>query len=141
MGLLIDKEKEKTVITLRAQGLSFASIAREAGVAKQTAVDICRRNDEAIAQLRAYEIEQLYEEQKITHEERIKAHSSMMRRLRSEIEGRDLKDISTDKLIDLYLKTASALKEEMLSPCFKSTREIEAEKAEREMLDSITSLT
>ena len=141
MGLLIDKEKENEILTLRAQGLSYASIAQRAEVAKQTAVDVCKRNDETISQLKAYEIEQLYEEQMITHEERIKAHASMMRKIRAEVEKRDLSDVPTEKLIDLYLKTSAAIKEEMLTPCFKSTREMETDKAERELLDSITSLT
>lgn len=124
---------------MRAQGYSFARIAKEAGIAKQTAVDVCKANEEAIATLKAMELEELYETQRITLEERIRAHSSLMHRLREEIEGRPLADLPTDKLIDLYLKTSSTLKEEIVEPNFQSTEQQERDRREREELDRLTS--
>lgn len=124
---------------LRAQGLSYVKIAQEVGIAKQTATDICKANEEAVNALRAYELEELYEEQRITKEERIRAHANLMRRLREEIERRPLADLSTDKLIDLYLKTASTLKDEVVEPIFQSTEEQERNRKERETLERFTS--
>ncbi len=137
--MAIDTNKENEIITLRARGVSFAKIAEEVGVAKQTTVDVCKKNREKVAALKALELEQLYEEQRITSQERITAHASLMRRIRQEIDSRDLADISTDKLIDLYLKQSAALKEELIEPEFRSTEDITRDRQEREYLDRLAS--
>ena len=129
-----DRQTEARVIELRAIGKSYSTIAKEVGIAKQTAVDICSRNREELATMEAFEIERLHEEQMITYSERITALSSMMRKVREELETRDLSQVPTDKLIDIYLKEASALKEEMIEPLFKTTKEQKADKVFRESI-------
>lgn len=137
--MAIDTNKENQIINLRAQGHSFAKIAEEAEVAKQTAVDVCKKNREKVAALKALQLEELYETQNITTQERITAHASLMRRIRAEIDSRDLRDVSTDKLIDLYLKQGAALKEEMVEPEFRSTEDQQRDRKEREYLDRLAS--
>lgn len=132
-----DLNKQKEILELRAMGFSFARIAKETGVSKQTAVDICKANEEKIATLNAVEIESLYEQHRITLFERLKAHANLLSRIREEIEQRDLSEITTDKLIDLYLKTSSSLKSELLEPTFQSSEEQAARKSEREMFAAI----
>ena len=136
----MDKIKESQIIELRAKGKSFATIASELKVGKQTAIDVCRKYREQIATLEALELEELYETQKITSTERIKDIASLMGRIREEIEGRDLKDIPTEKLIDLYYKQASILKEEIITPDFRSSEEQNRDRRERELLDSLTAI-
>ena len=136
----MDKIKESQIIELRAKGKSFATIASELKVGKQTAIDVCRKYREQIATLEALELEELYETQKITSTERIKAIASLMGRIREEKEGRDLKDIPTEKLIDLYYKQASILKEEIITPDFRSSEEQNRDRRERELLDSLTAI-
>lgn len=133
-----DKDTERKIIQLRALGNSYATIAKKTKVAKQTAVDTCKRCKEEIAALHALEIEELHETQRVGYSERITALSSLMRRVREEIDRRDLSDIPTEKLIDLYLKQASALKEELIEPSFKSSEEQERDRQEREHLESLT---
>lgn len=140
MGVTISIEKQEDIIRLRARGYSFAKIAKEVDVAKQTAVDTCKKSEERIATLKALYLEELYETEQISKEERIKAHSSLIRKIRDEIEGRDLEGVSTDKLIDLYLKASSTLKEELVEPNFQSTEEQTRDRKERELLDRLTSL-
>ena len=140
MGLLIDTDKKRSILECRAKGYSFTRIARETGVAKQTAIDVCKENEEVIATLNAMELEELYEEQAITSKERITAHANLLSRIRAEIENRDLADVPTDKLIDLYLKTSSALKEEVITPNFQTTKEQERDRKEREYLDRLTAI-
>lgn len=137
--MALSTETEEKIITLRARGKSFKSIAEEAKVSKQTAVDVCSKFKERIASLKALELDALYEQQQVTTEERITAHANLMRRLREEIEERDLSTIPTDKLIDLYIKQASALKEEIIEPKFKSSDEQERDEQERDFLDRLTS--
>lgn len=136
--MAIEKDTERKIIELRAQGKSYATIASETGVAKQTAIDACKRNKEEIATLHALEIDELHETQRVTYKERITALSSLTQRIREEIDRRDLTQVPTEKLIDLYIKQASALKDELIEPSFKSTEEQERDKQEREYLDRLT---
>lgn len=82
---MIDRDTENRIIELRARGKSYASIASELRIAKQTTIDVCKKYKEQIATLQAMELEQLYEAQRITHTERITSIASLMRRVR----GRD----------------------------------------------------
>lgn len=101
------------VIELRAEGLSFANIAKEANVSKQTAVDIIRENIEEVTTLQAIEMEALIDASKVNQRGRIEQLSELHSRLREEIAKRDLSDVPTDKLIKLYLNTSDTLKGEV----------------------------
>lgn len=136
--MAIQRDTERRIIELRAQGKSYATIASETGVAKQTAIDACRRNKEEVATLQALAIDELHETQKVTYRERITALSSLMQKIKGEIDKRDLSKVSTGKLIDLYIKQASALKDELVEPSFKSTEEQERDRQEREYLERLT---
>lgn len=136
--MAIDKDTERKIIQLRAMGKSYATIAKKTKVAKQTAVDTCKRCKEEIATLNALEIDALHETQRVGYGERITALSTLMQRVREEIDRRDLSDVPTEKLIDLYLKQASTLKEELIEPTFKSSEEQERDRKEREYLDTLT---
>lgn len=140
MGVSIDADKKRRILELRARGLSYAKISEEVAVAKQTAIDVCKAQEEAIATLQALELEELYETHRITKRERIAAHASLLSRIRTEIESRNLTDVPTEKLIDLYLKTSSALSEEVVEPNFQSTEEQERDRKERAIIDSLSSL-
>jgi hypothetical protein len=61
-----------------------------------------------------------------------------MKKIREEIDKRDLSKVSTGKLIELYIKQASALKDEIVEPSFKSTEEQERDRQEREYLERLT---
>lgn len=136
--MAIDKNTEREIIQLRAMGKSYAAIAKEANVAKQTAIDTCKRCKEEIATLFALEVEELHETQRVGYSERITALSTLMRRVREEIDRRNLSDVPTEKLIDLYLKQASVLKDELIEPSFKSSKEQERDRQEREYLELLT---
>lgn len=135
---MIDRDTENRIIELRARGKSYASIASELRIAKQTTIDVCKKYKEQIATLQAMELEQLYEAQRITHTERITSIASLMRRVREEIDDRDLSTIPTEKLIDLYLKQASALREELIEPNFQSSEEQKRDRRERDYLNGLT---
>lgn len=135
---MTDRDTENRIIELRARGKSYSTIASEVKVGKQTAIDVCKKYKEQIATLKALELEQLYEKQRITSTERITAIASLMQRVREEIDSRDLSQVPTEKLIDLYLKQASALKEEIIEPNFQSSEEQSRDRQEREYLDLLT---
>lgn len=138
MGQSIDTDRKRRILELRASGLSYAKISEETGVAKQTAINVCKAQEEEIATLEALNIEELYERHRITKRERIAAHASLLTRIRTELESRDLTDVPTDKLIDLYLKTSSSLSGEMIEPTFQTSEEQERDRQERSLINDLT---
>lgn len=134
---MIDTQTKLRIVELRAGGKSMAKIAEEVGAAKQTVVDVCNDMKEEIASLHAMQLEALYEEQKISTEERIRALSTVMGKIRKELESRSLADVPTEKLVELFLKTSSTLEGSIVEPRFQSTEEQKVEKEAREALNKL----
>ena len=131
---MLDVDVRIKVIELRAKGKSIAKIADELSVAKQTVVDICKDSKEEVASLYAIQLERLYETEKVTTTERIKTLSALAAKLKKEIDERSLSDVPTEKLVDLYLKTLSSLDEAKVEPTFKSSKELQYAKEEKEAI-------
>lgn len=135
---MIDSDKKIKIIELRSRGKSIASIAKEVKVAKQTVVDVCKDMKEEIASLYAIQLDELYEKERIGAEERIRNLSGLLAKIKKEVDSRTLEDVPTEKLVDMYIKTASALEGVIITPIFKSSQEQEEERAEREILQTLT---
>ncbi len=138
MAINID-QKEK-FIELRAKGWSFDRIAKELGRAKQTLIDWSKELQEEIANRKALELDALYETYYLQRESRLQMFGAMLTKIKEEVEGRDLSDVATDKLLELFLKYNSQVKEEIVEPIYKSSQELTEEKEDRELLDALTTL-
>lgn len=130
-------EDRLRVIELRSQGMSIAKIAKATKMAKDTVVNILTDSKEEVAAMQALELDALYEEQRITSTERIKRLAEIQTKIKEEVDGRDLSDVPTEKLIDLYLKTSTALDGAIIEPRILSTKQVEDAKREREYLEGI----
>ena len=133
-------ETKRRFIELRAKGYSFDKIAKELGKAKQTLLDWSRDLDQEIAQAKALELDSLYESYGLYKEARLKTLGEILSKLKKELDNRDLTDLPTDRLLDLFLKYEGVVKESLIEPVFKSSREIEEEKEDRLLLEELTSL-
>uniref|UniRef100_UPI0040488805 hypothetical protein n=1 Tax=Algoriphagus sp. TaxID=1872435 RepID=UPI0040488805 len=133
-------ETKRRFIELRAKGYSFDKIAKELGKAKQTLLDWSRELDQEIAQAKALELDSLYESYSLYKEARLKTLGEILSKLKKEVDNRDLTDLPTDRLLDLFLKYEGVVKESLVEPVFKSSREIEEEKEDRLLLEEQTSL-
>ena len=111
MELLETKER---FIELRAKGYSFDKIAKELGKAKQTLIDWSKDLQDEIANRKALELEALYEKYYLLKESRLETFGGMLTKIKDEVERRDLSDVPTDKLLDLFLKYNSQVKEEVV---------------------------
>ncbi len=131
-------EQKAKFIELRAKGYSFDRIAKELGRAKQTLIDWSKELQEEIANVKALELEALYEKYYLLKETRLQTFGEMLQKIKKEVEKRDLKDVSTDKLLDLLLKYNAMVKDEVVEPIFKSSEEIKEELGEREILEGLT---
>ena len=137
MELLETKER---FIELRAKGWSFDKIAKEIGKAKQTLIDWSKELQYEIANRKALELEALYETYYLMRENRIETFGTMLTKIKEEVEQRDLSDVPTDKLLDLFLKYNSQVKEEIVDPIYKSSQEIKEERQDRDLLEELTTL-
>ena len=64
----------------------------------------------------------------------------MLTKIKKEVESRDLSDVPTDKLLDLFLKYNNQIREEIVEPIYKSSQELTEEKEDRKLLDDLTTL-
>lgn len=137
---MVTTEQKFRVIELRAEGLSVQKIAKSTALSKQTVTDIIREGREQVAALEALNLDNLYEAMKITNVERIKNLATLYARLQAEVKERDLTTLPTEKLIDLYLKTATQLDGAIVAPDLRSEKEQEEDKKERKLLSSYSDL-
>lgn len=114
---LIDTKQR--FIELRAKGWSFDKIAKDLGKAKQTLIDWSKELRDEIASLKALELEALYEKFYLLKENRLQAFGEILNKLREETMNRDLSDVPTDKLLDLFLKYNKQISEEIVEPHFE----------------------
>jgi hypothetical protein len=137
MELLQTKER---FIELRAQGWSFDKIAKELGKAKQTLIDWSKELEDEIANRKALELETLYEKHYLLKEHRIETFGGLLGKLKDEVAKRDLSDLPTDKLLELFLKYNTQIKDEVVEPSFKSSQELIEERIDKELLEELITL-
>lgn len=137
MEVLQTKER---FIELRAKGWSYDKIAKELGKAKQTLIDWGKELEDEIANLKALELEALYEKYYLLKESRIETFGELVKKLKDEVMSRDLSEVPTDKLLELLLKYNSQVKEEIVEPIYKSSQELIEERQDRELLEELTTL-
>lgn len=133
--MVLTTQTKLQIIELRAEGLPYAKIAEEVKVSKQTAVDVVGESRDQIATLQAIQMEALFEAQRVNLRGRVEQLSALQRRLLEEIERRDLSDLSTDKLITLYLNTTKNLKEEVFTTKMETTTEQAETSRQREIFN------
>jgi transcriptional regulator with XRE-family HTH domain len=133
-------ETKEKFIELRAKGWSFDRIAKELGRAKQTLIDWSKDLQEEIANRKALELEALYETYYLQRESRLQMFGAMLTKIKEEVESRDLSDVPTDKLLELFLKYNNQIREEIVEPIYKSSQELTEEKEDRKLLDDLTTL-
>ncbi len=122
-------ELKSEFVQLRAKGLPYAKIAERLGVAKSTLANWNAELEAEIASARAMELEALQEEYFLLKEGRIRLLGEQLRRIRDELAGRNLADLSTDRLMDLMLRHYAALKEEFVETHVLTEAEVKRLKA------------
>lgn len=127
-------ETKQEFIEMRAKGYSFEKIALKLGKAKQTLIDWSKELEEEIANRRALELDLLYESFYLYKENRLRMFGELLGKIKEELSSRDLSDVATDKLLDLFLKYENQIKDEIVEPIYRTTKEIKEAKEERELL-------
>jgi hypothetical protein len=103
-------EVQQRFVELRAQGWSYANIARELGVCKRTIVNWSRKFQYEINNQRAIELEVLQQELVATREARARALAARLAAVEEELKKRTLADLSTGRLFSM----ADSLRQQIL---------------------------
>jgi transcriptional regulator with XRE-family HTH domain len=117
--------------TLRAQGKSLVTIADAVGVRRQTVANWLNEHHEEVENLKAMELDALREACWMTTQARIERLSARLEKITAELEKRDFSDFSTEKLLELELKTRAELAREFPEPRIRSEEELRDAKATR----------
>jgi len=133
-------QTKERFIELRAKGWSYDKIAKELKKAKQTLIDWSKELEEEIANLKALELEALYEKYYLLKEKRIENFGEVVKKLRAEVMSRDLSELPTDKLLELLLKYDKQLQEEVVETSFKSEKELKEDKLDKKLLEDLTTI-
>lgn len=103
-------EDRKRFIDMRSDDMSLAKIAQKLHVSRQTLANWEKVHEEEIWRLQSMKLDALEEEFSIKRLGRIELYGTMLRRVKEELERRDLSDVQTAKLFDLQLKLIPELK-------------------------------
>jgi hypothetical protein len=113
-----DDDVKNRFVELRAKNWSYKRIADELRVSKQTLINWSRELSHVISNLRVIELEELQDKHYVLREKRIELFGELLKSIKAELDKRDLKDLTTEKLFLLLLRYAEALKAESLVTSF-----------------------
>ena len=128
-------------IELRAKGYSFDKISKELGKAKQTLIDWSKELQDEIANVKALELEALYEKYYLLKESKISNYGAILSKITTELQSRDFSKVNTAQLLELYLLYFEKLSQEVIEPTFKSSEEIKEEREDKQLLQDLTKIT
>lgn len=113
---MIDNETKEKYILLRAENKSYSQISKALGISIDSCYKLNAEFENRIAELKADNMQQLYNKYYMTKEARIKNLGSSLNKIDKAIEQADFSGISPEKLLDLKLKYSQALKDEFTPP-------------------------
>jgi hypothetical protein len=96
-----DNETIQKFIELRAQGCSYKRLMTELNVTKPTLIAWSRKHQFEIQNLKAIELETLGEKWLASTTERVNAWGDQLRRVETELAGRDLAALNTPQLFSV----------------------------------------
>jgi hypothetical protein len=86
------------------------------------------------------ELEAIYESYYLLKENRLETFGGLLNKIKDEVLNRDLTDVPTDKLLDLFLKYNTQIKEEIIEPTYKTSLEITEERIDKQLLEELTAI-
>lgn len=111
-----DHDTKTCFVELRAEGLSFAEIAKYLHISKSTCSEWERELTDQIATRRGERTQELYTLYGMHHEARIKRMGETLNRINAALEAKDLSDLPADKLLSMKLQYEKAIREEYHQP-------------------------
>lgn len=111
-------------VELRAEGRSYADIAKELSVSKPTLFAWSEELSTEIANARALRLDGLFERFLVAKEKRVEAFGKRLEGILVELDTRNLKDLKTEALLTLALKYGESLRTEYEPILLKKERSL-----------------
>lgn len=111
--MALTMEQKAKVVVLRGLGRSYQTIAEEVGVAKDSVMKVCEQEDNSVREYRRELVEEVSGKYKLLFRDRLESLGEFAGRLRKELEGRKLEEVSTPVIAKLYLETLKAIQEQV----------------------------
>lgn len=111
-----DRETQLAFIKARAEGKSYSTIAKELGISKATCTSWERQLREEVEELEREQLDELYTAYHMKRDARIKDLGSTVQSIDTALEGKDLNELTVDRLLDLKLRYLKELKAEYVEP-------------------------
>ncbi|MEN3776549.1 helix-turn-helix domain-containing protein [Priestia megaterium] len=124
MAKITKIEQKEQFIVLRAKEVPYEQIAKELGISKPTLIKWGKELEIEVSNRRALELELLQEKYYVSKRKRIEFYGEQLNCLNKELNNRDLAEISTEKLIELQMKTISHLKQEEMKVYLKEKKSL-----------------
>lgn len=99
-------------VELRAEGKSYDVIAETLNVSKQTLITWSKDLSEEINNMKAVAIDTIQEKYLANKQSRVAMFGGMLKKIREELEKRDLTQIPTNQLAEMLFKFSNCLKQE-----------------------------
>lgn len=109
-------EKKLEYVRLRAEGHSYSSIAKELGISKSTCTGWDRELRTDVEACKGEKLRELYSSYRLTKEARVEELGKTLQKITEALEGKDLKKLTADKLLELKLKYERELRTEYTEP-------------------------
>jgi len=119
-----DQETKEKFVELRAKGLSFDRIAAELETSKQTLINWSKELENEISNLKKVELEALQEKYFMLKSQRIELFGEKLKAIKDELDKRNLSDLPTDKLFDLFMKCFHQLNAESVDIVFHGEKQL-----------------
>jgi hypothetical protein len=100
-------------------GWSYGRIAQKLKVSKQTLINWSKELSLQIANLRAIEMETLKEEYSLLKSQRIELLGQKLKAIKEELDKRNLAEIPTEKLLNIFLKGHAILERDEIELVFQ----------------------
>jgi transcriptional regulator with XRE-family HTH domain len=133
-----DNETKARFIELRAQGLPLAKISAEINVSKTTLINWEHDFIEEIDNLRAVELEAMYDQYCLSVRKKVEFFGDVLSRIQRELETRDLSSIPTEKLFAMYAHFYREAQHALPEIRFRDEDQVQASKSERKFLSDIS---
>ena len=117
-------ELQNRFIEMRGKGFSIRKIAKKLHLSPQTLSNWASELEDQIARFKAIELEALFEKYHLVKEHRVKILGDHIRTIENELKKRDLTDVSTEKLLELFYRLISEAAKEYIEPKHLSDDEI-----------------
>lgn len=112
-------ELKNKFVELRAKGTSYSEISETLKVSKPTLIEWAKQLEIEIDNLKAIYLDELFNKYFVSKALRVELFGKALKAIHDELTNRDLKDVTTDKLLEMLLKFSSKMREEEVSLSFR----------------------